>query len=243
MNIGIPLRDLGPVDTGPLKEQVEALSEEDWTANNFRRDALADKVHSVTDNIVLKTEWHPSATSTGIRYFEDLVWVWAKERGLDPRRFLPVLREETDVWPVFTMPEYERYRAAIEPVVEQVVRAFSGSRGIVTRLALVRLRAGGTIAPHIDAHAMAEKSHRIHIPLTSSPSVEYKIDGRKCSMQAGHAYDFNNRVRHSVRNKGRRPRINLFIDYYPNPGYIVKNPLAIYAPLYAPAAPLAKAAA
>ncbi len=86
MDIGVPLRDLGAVDVSRLIEMVGALTEEDWTANTFRRDALAASAHAVTDNILLKTEWHASASTTGIQHFEDLVYVWAKERGLDPEQ-------------------------------------------------------------------------------------------------------------------------------------------------------------
>ena len=96
----------------------------------------------------------------------------------------------------------------------------------------MRLRAGGNIAPHIDAHAMAAKAHRIHVSLSSSPSVEYKIGGKKYVMQLGHAYDFNNRLRHSVRNKSKRHRINLFVDYYPQPGLMIRNPFSQSQPLY-----------
>ena len=88
----------------------QRLTEADWTANTFRQDALASSVHSATDNILMKTEWHPSATSSGIGHFEDLVHVWAKERGLDPKKYLPIAREDTDVWPVYTMPEWTAIR-------------------------------------------------------------------------------------------------------------------------------------
>ena len=231
MDIGVPLRDLGPVEVKDLLARVEALTEADWTANTFRQDALASSVHSVTDNILMKTEWHPSATSTGIQHLEDLVHVWAKERGLDPKRYLPIAREETDVWPVFTMPDWLRYQDVLQPIVDRVV-GYLKPGGVISRLALVRLRAGGNIAPHIDAHAMAAKAHRIHVSLSSSPSVEYKIGGKKYVMQLGRAYDFNNRLRHSVRNKGKRHRINLFIDYYPEPGMLIRNPFNQSQPLY-----------
>lgn len=232
MDIGVPLRDLGPVDVAPLVARIATLGEDDWTANTFRQDALAAKAHAVTDNILFKHEWHPSASTTGIQHFEDLIHVWATERRLDPARFLPLTREETDVWPVFTMPDYPRFRDVLDPIVFKALRPLLTGRGVITRLALVRLRAGAVIEPHIDAHAMATKAHRIHVSLSTSPSVEYKIDGRKYVMQAGHAYDFNNRVRHSVRNKGKRERVNLFVDYYPSPGLAIGNPLAIDQPLY-----------
>lgn len=237
MDIGVPLRDLGPVDVRGLLEVVGSLAEADWTGNTFRRDALAAGVHAATDSILMKTEWHPSATTTGIRHFEDLVYVWARERGLDPEKYLPIAREDTDVWPVFTMPDWLRFRDVLAPVVEQAIAPLRRPRGVVTRLALVRLRGGARIAPHVDAHAMAARAHRIHVSLSSTPSVEYKIGGRKFAMRLGHAYDFNNRVRHSVRNKGRLDRVNLFVDYYPDPGLVIRDPLDVSAPLHAKPAP------
>ncbi len=238
MDIGVPLRDLGKVDATALLDLVGGLTEADWTANTFRRDALASSEHSATDNILIKTEWHPSATSTGIQYFEDLVFAWAEERGLDPELYLPIAREDTDVWPVYTMPEWRRYQPVLEPIAKRILDLLKAPKGVITRLALVRLRASTHIAPHIDGHAMAAKAHRVHISLSSTPSVEYKIGGRKFTMQMGHAYDFNNKMRHSVRNKGKRDRVNLFVDVYPDPGVVIRNPLKVSAPLYTRAAPV-----
>jgi hypothetical protein len=238
MDIGVPLRDLGPVDVSQAVKLVESLTEADWTENTFRQDAVAAKAHAVTDNIMMKTEWHPSASGSGLQHFEDLITVWARAKGHDPEKFLPIGREDTDVWPVYTMPEWERYRGVLEALVNQAIAPLRTPYGIITRLALVRLRAGADIAPHTDGHAMAAVAHRIHVSLSSTPSVEYKIGGRKFTMLMGHAYDFNNRVRHSVRNKGKRHRVNLFIDYYPKPGMIVRNPLDVSAPLYARPTPL-----
>ena len=232
MDIGVPLRDLGPVDVAGINEVVKGLGEADWTANTFRQDALAASVHSVTDTILMKTEWHPSATSTGIGHLEDLVHVWAKERGLDPGRYLPIARENTDVWPVYTMPDWLKYRDVLQPIIDQVTGYLKAPGGIITRLALVRLRGGANIAPHVDEHAMAAKAHRIHVSLSESPSVVYKIGGRKFAMRFGRAYDFNNRMRHSVRNGGRQPRVNLFVDYYANPGLHIRNPLDVSSPIF-----------
>jgi len=238
MDIGVPLRDLGPVDVSGIAEVVKGLSEADWTANTFRQDALASKVHSATDNIMMKTEWHPSATSTGIGHFEDLVHVWAKERGLDPKNYLPIARENTDVWPVYTMPDWLKYKDVLQPVIDQVLAYLKRPGGIITRLALVRLRGGANIAPHIDQHAMAAKAHRVHVSLSESPSVTYKIDGRKFTMRYGRAYDFNNRVRHSVRNSGRQHRVNIFIDYYANPGLVIANPFDVSTPIFEKRTPI-----
>jgi hypothetical protein len=237
MDIGVPLRDLGPVDVRELIRVVGALTEEDWTGNTFRQDAVAGGPHAVTDNIMIKTEWHPSASTSGLQHFEDLVHVWAQAKGHDPEPLLPIAREDTDIWPVYTMPDWLRFKDVLAPVIEQAIAPLRTPRGVVTRLALVRLRGGAQIAPHIDAQVMATRAHRIHVSLNNTPTVEYKIDGRKFKMLMGRAYDFNNRVRHSVGNKGRTNRINLFVDYYPNPGLMIRNPLDVSAPTYARAAP------
>jgi hypothetical protein len=231
MDIGVPLRDLGPVDIGPAAALVATLTEDDWNSNTLRQDALARGAHSVTQNILFKHDW-PVAPGLGIDHFEDRIYEWATECGLDPEPYLPIGREDTDIWPVFTMREWLRYKDVFEPLVEQVIAPLKTPYGVVTRLALVRLPAGSYIPPHIDGQEMATKAHRIHVPLTSSPAVEYKIGGRKFTMRAGRAYDFNNRVRHSVRNKGKRPRVNLFVDYYPNPGIVVSNPLSVSMPAH-----------
>ena len=231
MDIGEPLKDLGPVDIGPAVALVATLTEADWTGNTLRQDVLAGGVHAVADSIVFKHEC-PSAQSPGVPHFEDVIYLWATKRGLDPEQYLPIAREETDLWPVFTMPEWLRYRDVLAPLVEQVIAPLRTEYGVITRIALVRLRAGSHIVPHVDGQAMAAKAHRIHVPLTASPAVEYKIGGRKFTMRAGHAYDFNNRLRHSVRNKGKRPRVNLFVDYYPNPGIVLTNPLSTSMPLH-----------
>lgn len=237
MDIGVPLKDLGPIDVSGLLKVVGTLTEEDWTGNTFRQDAVAGGPHAVTDNIMIKTEWHPSASTSGLQHFEDLVYVWAKTKGLDPEPLLPIGREDTDLWPVYTMPDWLRFKDVLAPVVEQAIAPLRTPRGVVTRLALVRLRGGAHIAPHVDGQVMAARAHRIHVSLSSTPTVEYKIDGRKFTMAMGRAYDFNNRVRHSVRNKGRAPRVNLFVDYLPDPGLVIRNPLDVSSPIYAKAAP------
>ncbi|MEO1249179.1 MAG: aspartyl/asparaginyl beta-hydroxylase domain-containing protein [Pseudomonadota bacterium] len=234
MDIGVPYRDW-PVDATAAREMVDALPAEAWDRNTFRQDVLADGAHNSSQAILFKHEWHPSASTSGLQHFEDLVYAWANERGFDPAPYMPILREDTDVWPIYTLPDWKDYESVLGPLVEQSIAPIKTKNGIVTRLALVRLAGGAKVAPHIDGQIMAEKAHRIHVPLSPSPTVEYKIGGKKFTMKMGRAYDFNNRWQHSVRNKGKRDRVNLFIDYYPNPGVSVYNPLQDLGPVYASA--------
>lgn len=241
MDIGVPLRDLGRVEVEPLLARIATLEEADWERNSLRQDALANGAHDAAQNILFKYDWGAGAATTAVTHFEDVIWLWAKKKGLDPTPFMPVEKLDNDVRSVFTFPDFLRFKDVLDPLVAQVLAKLGKPGGMVTRLALVRLRAGIKIEPHVDNHDMAARAHRLHVALSSSPSVTYKIGGRKLAMQQGHAYDFNNKLRHSVRNEGRNARINLFVDYYPNPGTPIRNPLRDLPPMFAPATPTARA--
>ncbi|MEM7442352.1 MAG: aspartyl/asparaginyl beta-hydroxylase domain-containing protein [Pseudomonadota bacterium] len=226
MDIGRPIKDLGPVKVDALKSRLAALPEEAWTANTFRQEALAAGAHATAQSILFKHEWHPRYNTLGFPHLEDLVRHWATVRGQDADRFMPINREETDLGPVYTFPDWNDWRDVISPIVDKAIASLRTARGVVTRLALVRLQPGLRIDPHTDGQPMAEKAHRIHVAIDGNIGVRYKIDGRNVTMAPGRAYDFNNRVRHSVRHMGRNPRVNLFVDYYPDPGLVISNPLA-----------------
>ena len=239
MDIGVPLRDLGPIDVEPLRRFLESAGDGIWTRNTFRQDALADGAHSVTQAIVLKHEWDRSYNSANLKYLEDLVFSWAVHKNLDPDDYAPICYQETDIGPVYTFPDWRLFETVVAPIVAETVGRIGAGTGVVTRLALVRLMPGGRIAPHVDGQRMARAAHRVHVSVTSPAGVDYKIGGRKFRMKAGRAYDFNNCLRHSVRHTGKRPRVNLFIDFYPNPGPAVASPLSDLGPIYAKRSPRA----
>ena len=43
-------------------------------------------------------------------------------------------------------------------------------------------------------------------------------------MTPGTAYDFNNRWTHAVYNRGNTPRINLMLEYLPDPAWVFPAP-------------------
>jgi len=226
MDIGAPVKDLGPVNIDGLKQRLADLPEDAWTANTFRQEALAAGAHATAQAIMFKHEWHPNYNAAGFPHLEDLVQHWASSRGQDARLFMPINREETDLGPVYTFPDWAAWRDVLMPVVDQTISSLRTAYGVITRLALVRLQPGHRVEPHTDGQPMATRSHRIHVAIVGNLGVRYKIGGRNISMKPGRAYDFNNRLRHSVRHMGRKPRINLFVDYYPNPGPHISNPFA-----------------
>ena len=165
MDIGEPLgtSDRSTSERPPLL--VGTLTEADWTSNTLARTSWRAGARPPLRTSSSSTigRWRPHL---GIEHFEDRVYLWAKDRGLDPEQYLPIAREDTDVWPVFTLEKWLRYRDVLGPLVEQVIAPLKTPYGVIKRLALVRLPAGGYIPPHIDGQEMATKAHGIHVPLT-----------------------------------------------------------------------------
>lgn len=221
MDIGVPYRDLGAVDVKQAADFVAALPEDAWTRNTFRQEVLADKVHAATQTIILRHEWVRDENPWGVHELGDLVRDWARPKGLDPTPFLPTAKEETAMGPIYTFREWDEYRPAFEALVEQAIKPVKTERGLVVRIALVALNPHAEILPHVDGQPYAYVSHRLHVPLTGSGDVRYKIAKKKFSMKPGRVYDFNNRVVHSVKNAGASRRVNLFVDYYPDPPFYV----------------------
>ena len=171
MDIGVPYRDLGPVDVSNLIDFVGNLREEGWTANTFRQDVLADKAHAGTRAIILKHEWQRWKNPWNLHSMEELVRGWAKEKGLDPSPFMPSIERETDVGPIYVFPEWKEYASVVEPAVDEAVSYVRTATGIVTRVALVWMGPGAYLKPHIDMQQMAGKAHRLHAPILSPPGV------------------------------------------------------------------------
>jgi hypothetical protein len=109
---------------------------------------------------------------------------------------------------------WESLHSALQPFIDAALAHFPPG-GIVTRIQLARMQPGAEIKPHVDHSSMLIASHRLHIPLTTSGDVIFKIDGKPATMTVGNLYELNNRVRHSVVNSGTADRIHLIVDYLP----------------------------
>jgi hypothetical protein len=99
--------------------------------------------------------------------------------------------------------------------VGEVIDRFPGRKN---RVRFLKLRAGGHIFPHSDPlHTIETGIVRIHVPVRTSPSIEFTVDGRRLQMGAGESWYVDVRFRHSVSNPGDTDRVHLVIDVAPNP--------------------------
>lgn len=89
------------------------------------------------------------------------------------------------------------------------------------RALLARLPAGGAIVPHKDQGPYFAKTIRVHIPVTTNPSVWTWCAGDMYRMAPGEAWALNNVAVHGVLNGHEdQVRIHLICDFLPTPALL-----------------------
>lgn len=182
-----PYRHLGSAQIRAVTERLEALPESAWEEGESLRRSLT--LYRETRSIFLK--------SIAAQTFGQIL----AERPL----------RESDVE---IQGDWGPLVDETETLVEQII-GYLGVEGIVTRIQFARMKPGASIQPHVDQSLMLVASHRVHIPLTSNDGVIFTIDEQDCHFEPGEVFELNNRVTHSVVNKGTRDRIHLIVDYFP----------------------------
>jgi mannose-6-phosphate isomerase-like protein (cupin superfamily) len=102
----------------------------------------------------------------------------------------------------------------------ELLRACPAIAAALTRLRcplravrLLRLAAGSAISEHRDDDLRFEDGEaRLHIPLVTSPAVEFYVEDRRVMMEAGECWYVDFSRPHRVQNRGERERIHLVID-------------------------------
>ncbi len=78
---------------------------------------------------------------------------------------------------------------------------------------LMRLTPGSVIKEHSDHDLDAEEGMaRLHIPVTTNPDVEFKVNGRPVVMAPGQTWYLRLADPHSVANRGTTERTHLVLD-------------------------------
>jgi quercetin dioxygenase-like cupin family protein len=78
---------------------------------------------------------------------------------------------------------------------------------------LMRLTPGSVIKEHTDLELSVEEgTARIHVPVTTSPEVEFYLNGSRVVLEAGSAWYLRLVDPHRVHNKGDTDRVHIVID-------------------------------
>jgi Aspartyl/Asparaginyl beta-hydroxylase len=101
------------------------------------------------------------------------------------------------------------------PVIDTIIAKNYRPGGLILRAVLARLQPNCRIDNHIDIHPSFSIAHRIHVPLVTNPNVEFIVGGEPIATRPGHAFELNNKMAHSVANRGDCSRVHLIFDYAP----------------------------
>lgn len=78
---------------------------------------------------------------------------------------------------------------------------------------LMRLTPGSIIKEHRDHDLAPETGNvRLHLPITTSPDVDFLLNGTRVLMQPGELWYLRLADPHSVHNRGQKDRVHLVID-------------------------------
>jgi hypothetical protein len=78
---------------------------------------------------------------------------------------------------------------------------------------LMRLGPGSIIREHCDPYLAAEDGFaRLHVPVRTSPEVEFRLAGTPVAMEAGSCWYLRLSEPHSAHNRGAEARIHLVFD-------------------------------
>lgn len=82
----------------------------------------------------------------------------------------------------------------------------------IGRTRMMRIVPGGEATAHVDLNRYWWDRHRVHIPLRTDPSVEFRCGEARVHMPTGSAWVFDTWRKHNVINPSSSERIHLVID-------------------------------
>ena len=117
-----------------------------------------------------------------------------------------------ETWPegeVYSEPGWSRLSEAAMPLINHIINTYYEPGGIVIRAMAAKLKIGGLIPSHTDATKSFQMGHRIYIPITTSSSVRFVIEGRPYSFEVGKAYELNDQKSQTLSGNNC---VNLWMD-------------------------------
>jgi hypothetical protein len=121
----------------------------------------------------------------------------------------------SNIWPdpvVEKRSGWEHFAEPANALIDQIVASHYPPGGRIIRAMAAKLISGGRIALHRDGHPSFAAAHRIHVPLVTSPNVDFLIRGVNHYLEEGVAYEVSNLDYHAVTNRGP-DRIHFIFDY------------------------------
>ena len=121
----------------------------------------------------------------------------------------------SSTWPDPTVEKrsgWGHFSGPANALIEEILATHYPPGGRVIRAMAAKLLAGGRINLHKDTHPSFAAAHRIHVPLVTSPDVDFVIRGKSHYLEEGVSYEVSNLDYHAVTNRGP-DRIHFIFDY------------------------------
>ena len=83
---------------------------------------------------------------------------------------------------------------------------------VIGRTRLMRIEEEGHLDDHVDTNYYWRDHMRVHVPVLTTPDVEFLCNGESTHMAAGEVWVFDTWKRHGVRNPAGTKRVHLVID-------------------------------
>ena len=114
----------------------------------------------------------------------------------------------------YSMPIWTIWQRWLLPVMARAAAPYGYAEPIYPKAMLARLAAGHGIDRHVDGEGSHPLTHRIHVPLQTNPRATLTVDDTDFHLEAGHAFEVNNLLAHSVFNGGGEDRIHFIFEVF-----------------------------
>ncbi|DBA01206.1 TPA: hypothetical protein N0F65_002341 [Lagenidium giganteum] len=115
---------------------------------------------------------------------------------------------------VYTFPWYNEWKPELDAIFAQLDIPVER----VIRCILASMPPGSDIPTHHDTGAWVSKSHRMHIPIFTDSSIDFKVGIHQDNMvkvpfEQGNLYELNNASKHTVKSNWDQHRVHMIFDY------------------------------
>jgi hypothetical protein len=122
---------------------------------------------------------------------------------------IPDAIEDWDELESFNYPAYDDLLEA-KKLVRWLACRMDAER--IGRVLITRLKPGSVITPHCDIEQYSTYYDRFHIVLAADEGSVFHCGDEHAVMKRGECWSFDNRLLHSVENKGATDRLHLIVD-------------------------------
>ena len=114
----------------------------------------------------------------------------------------------------YSRPIWKVWQRWLLPVMARAAAPYGYAEPVYPKAMLARLAAGCGIDTHVDGEGSHPLTHRIHVPLQTSPRATLTVNGTDFHLEYGHAFEVNNLVPHGVFNGGEEDRIHFIFEVF-----------------------------